>query len=130
MGHHIFGCEMWQDVCPWNVGYQRSENLLEQKAAHRAATTGAAEFQPRPDLVHPPLEWFAQMTREQFNDVFRHSPVKRAKYEGIRRNVAVAMGNSGSARFIPDLEKMAQDADANVAEHARWALERLKNSCR
>ena len=56
---------------------------------------------------------------------FRGSPIKRAKYEGIRRNVAIAMGNSGDREFIPQLEKMAQDSDANVAEHARWALEKL-----
>jgi len=129
MGHHIFGCDICQDVCPWNVTYSRSADGPDQRAAHRAPAARAVEFQARPDLVHPALERFAQMTREEFNEAFRHSPVKRAKYEGIRRNVTIAMGNSGNARFIPVLERLVQDADANVAEHAKWALKRLKTSC-
>jgi epoxyqueuosine reductase len=57
--------------------------------------------------------------------VFRGSPVKRAKYSGLKRNVAIAMGNSGNSTFIPDLERLAQDPDPIVAEHAQWALQKL-----
>jgi epoxyqueuosine reductase len=111
MGDHIFGCDICQDVCPWN---------------RRAPITTAAEFQPRTELVNPPLTWIADMNGELFRSVFRGSPVKRTKLSGLRRNAAIAMGNSGDQRFVPQLERMAEDEDTNVAEHARWALERLR----
>jgi epoxyqueuosine reductase len=65
--------------------------------------------------------------REEFRQVFRGSSVKRARYSGLRRNAAIAMGNSGDQRFLPALEKLATDEDATVAEHARWALQKLTN---
>ena len=113
MGRHVFGCDICQDVCPWNRDSPR---------------TAAPEFQPRPDLVNPPLEWLAGMTPEDFRRLFRGSAIRRAKYQGLRRNAAVAMGNSGNPAFIPQLEKLAADSDSIVAEHARWALERLRSS--
>jgi epoxyqueuosine reductase len=113
MGNHIFGCDICQDVCPWN---------------RRAPITTAAEFQPRTELVNPPLAWIADMNGELFRSVFRGSPVKRTKLSGIRRNAAIAMGNSGDQRFVPQLERMAEDEDTNVAEHARWALEQLRGT--
>jgi epoxyqueuosine reductase len=114
MGNHIFGCDICQDVCPWN---------------HKQPSfTTADEFQVREELVAPKLEWLADMTREEFNQAFRGSPIKRAKYEGIRRNTAIAMANSGNRGFVPKLEKMAQDPDENLAEHARWALKKLASS--
>ncbi len=128
MGHNLFGCDICQDVCPWNAGYKRGQDNLREphKDAHRAPVTRAAEFQARPDLVHPRLDWLVNMSREEFSSVFQSSPIKRAKYEGIRRNAAIAMGNCGNRDFIPDLQNLAQDADANVAEHASWALARLQ----
>jgi epoxyqueuosine reductase len=112
MGNHLFGCDICQDVCPWN---------------RKAPVSTVEEFEPRTGLVNPPLENFAEMTREQFQQTFRRSPVKRAKYSGLRRNAAVAMGNSGDPSFIPQLKRMADDEDPGVAEHARWALERISN---
>jgi epoxyqueuosine reductase len=111
MGNHVFGCDICQDVCPWN---------------RKAPITTAAEFQPRTELVNPLLTWIADMKVEEFRGVFRGSPVKRTKLSGLRRNAAIAMGNSGDSRFIPQLELMANDEDRNVAEHARWALEQLR----
>lgn len=113
VGHHVFGCDICQDVCPWNT---KSGN---------APAASAPEFQPREELVHPDLEWLAEMSEQEFRDTFRGSPMKRAKYAGLRRNVAIAMGNSGNREFIPALEKMAADPDPVIAEHARWALEKL-----
>lgn len=112
MGNHVFGCDICQDVCPWN---------------RKAPDSSVPELQPRSELVNPPLTQFAEMTREGFQQTFRRSPVKRAKYSGLRRNAAVAMGNSGDATFTPHLQRMACDEDAAVAEHAGWALERLRN---
>jgi len=109
MGNHLFGCDICQDVCPWN---------------REAPVTAAREFQARPELVNPALEWIAQMSADDFRREFRGSAIQRAKYSGLRRNAVVAMGNSGEARFRPVLEKLAADEDAVVAEHARWALGR------
>ena len=111
MGNHLFGCDICQDVCPWN---------------RKAPVSAVPEFEPRPQLVNPPLAEFGEMTRESFQQTSRRSPVKRAKYSGLRRNAAVAMGNSGDATFTPQLRRMACDEDPVVAEHARWALERLR----
>jgi epoxyqueuosine reductase len=115
IGRQVYGCDICQDVCPWN---------------REAPVTKIGDFAPRTQLVNPNLEWLAGLSLDGFREVFRGSPIKRAKYAGLRRNVAVAMGNSGEDRFIPALEKLAQDEDPNVAEHARWALEQLGGSTR
>jgi epoxyqueuosine reductase len=112
IGRNIFGCDICQDVCPWN---------------RRAPVSGAPEFAPRENLVNPALEWLAAMDEDEFRQTFRRSPVKRAKYNGLRRNVAIAMGNSGDPRFLPTLERLAADADCVVAEHALWALNKIKS---
>jgi epoxyqueuosine reductase len=62
--------------------------------------------------------------------VFRGSPVKRTKYSGLKRNVAIAMGNSGDKDFVPDLQTLAAEPDAVVAEHAEWALKKLADNSR
>ena len=110
MGRHIFGCDICQDVCPWN---------------RKAPATTAAEFQPREGLVNPALDWLAEMSAEEFREKFRASPVRRAKQKGIRRNAAIAMGNSGEAGFKPVLEKLRTDEDPVVAESAAWALRKI-----
>jgi epoxyqueuosine reductase len=110
MGRHVFGCDICQDVCPWN---------------RKAPPTSAAEFQPRENLVNPALEWLAEIGAEEFRERFRRSPIRRAKRTGIRRNAAIAMGNSQNRRFLPILEKLAADDDPAVAESARWALQQL-----
>jgi epoxyqueuosine reductase len=65
------------------------------------------------------------MSIEEFREVFRGSPVKRAKLSGLRRNVVIAMANSGDSRFLPILQQLSNDEDAVIAEHARWAAARL-----
>jgi epoxyqueuosine reductase len=113
VGRHVFGCDICQDVCPWN---------------RKAPSTEAEESQPREGLVNPALEWLAQMTTEEFRDTFRGSPIRRTKRAGLRRNAVVAMGNSGNRRFAPVLEKLAADEDPVVAEHAKWAARKLASS--
>jgi epoxyqueuosine reductase len=110
MGKHVFGCDICQDVCPWN---------------RNAAVTPAPEFQPREALVNPALEWLAEMRAEEFREKFRGSPVRRAKLNGLRRNAVIAMGNSGNREFIPALEKLTADEDAVIADTAGWALKKL-----
>jgi epoxyqueuosine reductase len=106
IGNHVFGCDICQDVCPWNG---------------RSPVTTAFE----PEHFAPPLEKLAQLSEEEFHEMFRRSPVRRARYAGFLRNVAVAMGNARSEKFRRPLEKLAKSAEPLVAEHARWALDRL-----
>ena len=113
IGRHVFGCDICQDVCPWN---------------RKAPASNALEFQPRPGLVNPALVWLAEMTAEEFNTVFRGSPVKRTKRSGIRRNVAIAIGNSGNKKFLPLLDQLAADEDEFVAGSAHWAKEQLRDT--
>lgn len=110
MGNHVFGCDICQDVCPWN---------------RKAPATTADEFIPRPELVNPALDWLAEMSTEEFRSVFRGSPVRRAKLRGLRRNAAIAIGNSGNPKFLPLLDRLVADDDAFVAQSAVWAKSRL-----
>jgi epoxyqueuosine reductase len=112
MGRHVFGCDICQDICPWN---------------RKAPVTAAAEFQPREGLVNPALEWLVEMEAEEFRNVFRGSPIRRTKLAGLRRNAMIAMGNSGNHEFVPLLKKLREDGDPVVTESAAWALERLVN---
>jgi epoxyqueuosine reductase len=113
MGRHVFGCDICQDVCPWN---------------RKAPATTAPEFQARDRLVNPALDWLAEMKTDEFRESFRGSPVKRAKLQGLRRNALIAMGNSGERKFIPMLEKLLAEEDNVIAEAAGWAIEKLKSS--
>ncbi len=112
IGNHVFGCDICQDVCPWN---------------RKADAVQEAAFQPREGLINPDLQELADLSLEEFRQKFQGSPVKRAKYRGFLRNVAVAMGNSGASSFIPTLERLALSEDTLVAEHARWALDKIES---
>ena len=113
LGRHVFGCDICQDVCPWN---------------REAPVTNALEFQPRDRLVNPALDWLAEMTAEEFREKFRGSAVRRTKRSGLRRNAVIAMGNSGDRRFVSLLEKLKTDEDEVVAESADWASKKISRS--
>lgn len=113
IGRHVFGCDICQDVCPWN---------------RKAPATNAPEFQPRPGLVNPALAWLAEVSAEEFRSIFRGSPIRRTKLSGLRRNVAIAMGNSRNKDFLPQLEQLEADEDESVRESARRAKARLNAS--
>jgi len=113
MGRHIFGCDICQDVCPWN---------------RKAPATRMEEFQPRPELVNPALDWLAEISAEQFRETFRRSPLIRAKRAGVRRNAIIAMGNSGNREFIPLLERIKSDDDEAISDCATWAIEKLRRA--
>jgi epoxyqueuosine reductase len=123
MGRAVIGCDICQDVCPWN---------------RKAPVTSMAAFQPRnaqengSSLVAPELEWLASLSRQEFSAIFRGSAAKRAKWRGIVRNACVALGNSGIApdrdaypRVIRLLDRLASSEDSLISAHARWALARL-----
>jgi epoxyqueuosine reductase len=112
-GGHVFGCDICQDVCPWN---------------RRAPVTGDVAFHPR--QFAPPLERLAALSEADFRDLFADTPVWRARYAGFLRNVAVAMGNRGLPKFRAALEKLAAYGDPMVAEHARWAVGKMGDAIR
>ena len=110
MGRQVFGCDICQDVCPWN---------------RKTPIAPDSDLEARVELVNPALEWLAEMDEAEFERRFNGSPVRRAGFMGLRRNVAVAMGNSGLDKYVPWLDRWADAADEGLRAAARWALERL-----
>ncbi len=136
MGNHVFGCDICQDVCPWN---------------RRAAVSPIREFQPRSlfsqdedqpgtsdlrdddSLFLPRLEALVRMSEGEFRNGFRNSPVKRTKWRGFIRNACNALGNSSfprgtatRARITALLKRLASSPETVIAESARWALSRIQ----
>jgi epoxyqueuosine reductase len=138
IGTHVFGCDICQDVCPWN---------------RRAPITADPEFQPRSvpaqsdsprnasaesklmgeSLYAPTLEWLASLTEQDFRRVFRGSAIKRTKWRGLVRNACVALGNSGvrketaaHRRVTELLRRLARSPEPLIAESALWAMSRIE----
>ncbi len=112
MGRHVFGCDICQDVCPWN---------------RKRVVSGGAAFEPRPGNVAPSFDDLASLSPEEFQRRFAKNPVKRSKRRGLLRNLAVAIGNAGSQEHEPLLESLLQDDDPIVREHAAWGLDHLRD---
>jgi len=110
MGNLVFGCDICQDVCPWNK--------FAKVAPER-------EFYARDGNLVPALVELLGMSRDDFNRRFKDSPVRRAKHAGFLRNVAVALGNSGDPSAVSALEKALGHEEPLVRAHAAWALGRL-----
>ena len=110
MGRQVFGCDICQDVCPWN---------------NKAVIGLDPELEARAELVNPTLDWLAGMDEAEFERNFNGSPVRRTGFLGLKRNVAIAMGNSGLNRFAPRLEAWSKAADEGLRKAAEWALGRL-----
>jgi epoxyqueuosine reductase len=122
MGWQVFGCDICQDVCPWN---------------RKAPFSSIPSFQPREKLLAPELAWVLSVKEEEFGQTFRGSPVRRAKWHGLMRNACVAAGNMADkySTEAPErlqlrkrLSELAESADPLVAEHAAWALSRFAAS--
>ena len=107
MGNHIFGCDICQEVCPYNV---------------KAGDTEEGAFSPREGLYAPELIPLLSLSEEEFRRRFRGSPILRAKRRGFLRNVAVALGNLKSLEAVPALIQALQDDDPLVRRHVAWAL--------
>jgi epoxyqueuosine reductase len=110
MGRQVFGCDICQDVCPWN---------------RKAAIGDADGMRARPELINPALEWLAAMDGREFKRRFKGSPLERTGRKRLLRNVAVAMGNSGEARFLDQLDVWRAGEDAVLAETADWARKQI-----
>ena len=109
MGHWTFGCDVCQQVCPWNRFAPEADPAFEKLIPLRNLTE---------DLV---------LTPEAFNRTFKDSPVKRAKRRGYLRNVSVALGNLGDESALPALESALEDPEPLVREHAAWAIQTIKD---
>ena len=110
MGRQVFGCDICQDVCPWN---------------RRAPIATHPDSVPRDALINPTLDWLASLTPADFRQRFRGSPLERTKLKRLRRNVAIAMGNTRDPAHHPHLEAWSTSDDPVLAEAALWALARL-----
>ncbi len=117
VGRQIFGCDICQDVCPWNTHSRRT-----------TASTPDFELIPRARLINPSLAELAALSEPEWEALFFGSPVKRARFSGFRRNLAIAMGNSGDLSLVSRLRLWAsgEEQDLTVREAARWALQRLE----
>ena len=110
LGNWVFGCDLCQQVCPWN---------------RKAQPSSHPKLHPHPDRLAPPLLDLLALDEAGFLARFAGSPVMRAKWEGFMRNVCVAAGNWGSPKALPLLERHLWQSPPLVAEHAAWALARL-----
>jgi epoxyqueuosine reductase len=116
MGNWVFGCDICQQVCPWN-----------RRFAAMGGDTLDAAFLPRPGLPKPDLNAGLGLTREAFNEKFRGSALKRTRRRGYLRNIAVALGNAGAPAGLTALSNaLAHDPEPLVRGHAAWALGRIR----
>src|SRR5712691_4757409 len=136
MGNHVFGCDICQDVCPWNrrAPVVQIQEFQPRIFSSQAEGRTSASLSPQEDsLFLPRLEWLAGLSESQFRHLFRRSPVKRTKWRGLVRNACIALGNSGvrrgtatHGRISKLLEQLAASAEPVVAESAQWALSRIQ----
>ena len=137
IGNHVYGCDICQDVCPWN---------------RRAPTTSVAEFQPRrfehattsaadggevrgklDSLYRPSLTALAAISEEEYKSAFRGSAIKRTKHRGIVRNACIALGNAKFDRgtgehadAVAVLQRLSTSRDPVISESALWSLSRIQ----
>ena len=129
IGRQVFGCDICQDVCPWN---------------RKAPATPNPAFAPRENLVAPEIEWLLSLTEDDFRRLFKNSAIRRTKWRGLIRNACIAAGNTARGQRAPNdvsgqraadkvvqsqlqarLAQLAASSDPLIAEHANWALAQL-----
>ncbi len=111
IGSRIFGCDDCLAVCPWNR-FAREGKMMKAHA--------------RPELAEPDLIKLLKLDEAGFKSRFAGTPILRTKRRGLLRNVCVALGNVGDKSALPALQKAAGDSEPLIAEHARWAMGRIK----
>jgi epoxyqueuosine reductase len=111
LGDWLFGCDICQEVCPWN---------------RKAPAATDADMIPRADLMAvDPLALF-ELSDADFRQRFRDTALWRSKRSGLLRNAALVLGNQGNLLALPTLERAAQDSDPVIAEAARWAIKKIR----
>jgi epoxyqueuosine reductase len=111
IGHHLFGCDICQDVCPWNRKAPHSDN---------------SAFHPKPGLFWPEIDKLLDLDEDEWRRLIRGTSMKRAKVKGLLRNLMVVAGNSGVRNFLQKVEKFLNHEDEHVRKHAQWAAEKLR----
>jgi epoxyqueuosine reductase len=115
MGDWVFGCDICQEVCPWN---------------RKAPAGREPALQPRPDLEALDIVEILNLSEEDFRRRFKGTALYRSKRRGLLRNAAIALGNLGDAAALPALEKARTDREPLIREAAEWAIERIRTLCR
>jgi len=113
MNDWIFGCDVCQEVCPWN----RKAPIGREMALMPTVTD------LRLDLIE-----LLNVTEEEFRRRFRHTPLWRTGRAGLLRNAAIALGNAGDPGAVSALKSATEDSDPVVREAAQWALSRIQQS--
>ena len=142
MGNAVIGCDICQDVCPWNrkspittIAAFQPREIAATGNGNEKIVNAEEKSEHAATLFAPELEWLAGLTQKDFSATFRNSAVKRAKWRGLVRNACVALGNSNLSRESPAYTRIiallenlstSPDSDPLIAEHAQWALTRLK----
>jgi epoxyqueuosine reductase len=111
IGNRIYGCDDCLAACPWNR-FAREGRLMKVAA--------------RGDLAQPDLVQLLLLDEREFNRRFAGTPMLRTKRRGLLRNVCVALGNTGAQSSLPALQKAANDPEPLIAEHAYWAIQRIR----
>lgn len=122
IGWQLFGCDICQDICPYN---------------QKAPVSTLKEFQPRvgtngTGLLRPSLKSIADMDEAEYRESFQNSAVKRTKWTGLVRNACIALGNAklrtanGQNPSEKELRKLSQSEISTIAESADWALKRIE----
>jgi epoxyqueuosine reductase len=111
MGNRIYGCDDCLTACPWNKFAQTSHE---------------ASFHARESVFGQSLTDFLKLTDDSFRALFAKSPIKRIKRPAFIRNVCVALGNTGTAENLADLEPLIGDENVLISEHAAWAVAEIK----
>jgi epoxyqueuosine reductase len=144
MGRMVFGCDICQDVCPWNrkAPVTSEPQFLPRKIDNRldsdTEATHASLATRHASLFTPDLEWLASLSEEEFREVFRSSAVKRTKWRGLVRNACISLGNafsstsftsstSSNSRIRSLLLRLSSSDDPVLSDAARWALQHFAN---
>lgn len=116
IGSLLYGCDICQDVCPYNVKFARELTVEELSPRSSLPSTDAGTL----------AREILAMSQDSFRAMFRGSPMKRAKRTGLARNAAVVLGNTGEASDLPTLTAALNDEDPIAREHVTWAIEQIR----
>ncbi len=122
LGDRVFGCDLCQEVCPWNTRSRRRVPADPLGLRARLA--------PRSEWRAPALGWLLELDEESWRRATRRMALRRGGRRGLLRNALIAAGNSGDPALIPAVERHARGDDPLLADHAAWALARLRATSR